>query len=105
MKAPKLNLQHIISFYFVAKEGSYEQAADSLFITQSAVMQQIKSLEVQFGMKFFAVKKHKVHLTTEGERLFAYADELNGHLVTMETFLKTFPNTTLHLGIAHLLMF
>lgn len=105
MRVPQLNLQQIISFYYVAREGSYEQAAESLFITQSAVTQQIKSLEVQFGMKFFTVKKHKVYLTTEGERLFTYADEFVRNLMTMETFLKTFRQTTLYLGIAHLLMF
>jgi len=105
MKAPQLNLQQIISFYFVAKEGGYEEAAESLFLTRSAVTQQIRSLEVQYGMKFFTVKKHKIHLTTEGERLFAYADEFVHHLVNIESFLKTFRQTTLHLGIANLLMF
>jgi LysR family transcriptional regulator, low CO2-responsive transcriptional regulator len=105
MRPPRLNFQQIISFYFVAKEGNFDQAAESLFITPSAVAQQIKSLEVQFGTKLFRVKKHKVYLTAAGERLFAYAEEFIGHVTTMESFLRTYRNTTLHIGIATALMF
>ncbi|MBA4419123.1 MAG: hypothetical protein C0392_14635 [Syntrophus sp. (in: bacteria)] len=104
VRPPQVNFQQIISFYFVAKEASFEQAAEALFITQSAVTQQIKSLEVQFGMKLFTVKKHKVYLTVEGERLLAYADEFVHRVMMMETFLKTYRQTTLHIGIATALM-
>lgn len=105
MNPPQLNLQQVISFHFVAREGSFEQAAESLFITQSAVIQQIRSLEAQFGMKFFTVKKHKAYLTPEGEKFSAYAAEFVHDLMAMETLLKTYRQGTLHIGIASVLMF
>ena len=75
MRLPQLNPQQIITFYFVAKEGSFSTASEKLFITQSAVTQQIKSLETRFGVKLFRMRKQKAYLTDGGERLFVYADE------------------------------
>jgi len=105
MRAPQVNLQQIVTFYFVAREGSFSTASEKLFITQSAVTQQIKALEVQFGVKLFRIKKQKAYLTAVGERLFAYADEFINHVMMMETFLKTYRLTTLRIGISSALMF
>lgn len=105
MRPPQLNLQQIVTFYFVAKEGSFSTASDNLFITQSAVTQQIKSLEMQFGVKLFRIKKQRAYLTPLGERLYAYADEFIQHVMMMETFLKTYRLTTLRIGISAALMF
>jgi DNA-binding transcriptional LysR family regulator len=104
MKPPQVNLQHIISFYYVAKEKSFSDAAEKLFITQPAVTQQIRSMEVQFGVKLINIKKKRVYLTKAGERLFVYAEELLDHTVMIENFLKSYKLNNLYIGIAGTMM-
>jgi DNA-binding transcriptional LysR family regulator len=104
MKPPQVNLQHIISFYYLAKEKSFSEAAEKLFVTQSAVTQQIKALEVQFGVKLVNVKKKRVYLTKAGERLFVYAEEFLNHAMMLENFLKSYRLNNLYIGISGTLM-
>ena len=53
---PNINLDQLITFYFVAKEGSLSTASKLLCISQPAVTMQIKSLESTFGVKLLNVK-------------------------------------------------
>ena len=95
-----MNLQHVISFYFLAKEKSFSAASEKLFITQPAVTQQIRALELQFGVKLVNVKKKRVYLTKAGQRFFAYAEELFNHAAMTENFLKSYRLNNLHVGIS-----
>jgi DNA-binding transcriptional LysR family regulator len=95
-----MNLQHVISFYFLAKERSFSAASEKLFITQPAVTQQIRALEFQFGVKLVNVKKKRVYLTKAGQRFFAYAEELFNHATMTENFLKSYRLNNLHVGIS-----
>jgi len=95
-----VNPQNIVSFYYVARGGSFSEAAEALGITQSAVTQQMKSLEDQFKVKLFVIRKQRTYLTLMGEKLLAYADEFIHHSLMMETFLKSYKSTTLRVGIA-----
>jgi DNA-binding transcriptional LysR family regulator len=104
MRPPQVNLQHIISFYYVAKEKSFSAAAEKLFVTQPAVTQQIRGLEVQFGVKLFNIKKKRVYLTKAGDRLFVYAEELLDQVIIIESFLKSYRLNNLNIGIAGTLM-
>jgi len=97
---PQINVQQLISFYSVAKEQSFSAASEKLFITQPAVTQQIKALEVQFGVKLINVKRKRVHLTKAGERLFDYAKEVINHLTLVENFLKSYTVNNLQIGVA-----
>lgn len=100
----QLNLHHVISFYFLAKELSFSRAAEKLSITQPAITQHVRGLEVQFGVKLVNMKKKRVQLTRAGERLLLYAEELV-HLATMtENFLKSYRFNNLTVGIASPLM-
>ena len=100
VKLPQINVQHLISFYFVAKEESFSVASEKLFITQPAVTQQIKALEAQFGVKLINVKRKRVHLTQAGERLVGYAEGIITHVATAENFLRSYRLNNLHLGVA-----
>ncbi len=71
----QLNLHHVISFYFLAKEQSFSRAAEKLSMTQPAITQHVHGLEVQFGVKLVNMKKKRVTLTRAGERLLLYAEE------------------------------
>ena len=45
--------QQLIGFYETAKNGSYTEAAKNTLRTQSAVSQQVKSLEKEFNCSLF----------------------------------------------------
>jgi DNA-binding transcriptional LysR family regulator len=99
-----VNPQHIISFYYVGAEKSFSSASERLCITEPAVHQQIKALEVQFGVKLVYVKKKRVCLTKPGERLFIYAEEFFNQAVIAENFLKSYRLSNLHVAIASSLL-
>jgi len=62
------------TFYYVAKLGSVSLAAEKLFISQPAVSQSIKQLELHIGCKLFVRTSKGVQLTAEGEALFYYIE-------------------------------
>ena len=101
----QINLHHIISFYFLSKEGSFSKAAEQLCITQPAVTQHIRGLEVQFGVTLVTVKKKRAYLTQAGKRLVPYAEELFNQAVMTENFLKSYRFNNISIGIASPLMF
>ncbi|AVX19353.1 DNA-binding transcriptional regulator, LysR family [Carboxydocella sporoproducens DSM 16521] len=62
-------------FYHVAKSLSFSAAARELFISQSAVSQNIKALEEQLGCSLFSRHTKQVRLTREGEVLFQHIEQ------------------------------
>jgi DNA-binding transcriptional LysR family regulator len=67
-----LNLEYYKIFYYVAKFNSITLAAEALYITQPAVSQAIKQLEVSIGGNLFFRTSKGVKLTPEGEVLYTY---------------------------------
>jgi len=61
-------------FYYVAKTLSFSEAANHLYITQSAVSQSIKVLEEKLSMTLFIRHTKIVKLTTEGELLYSHIE-------------------------------
>jgi LysR family cyn operon transcriptional activator len=51
----------------VAKHSSFTRAAESLFVSQPALSQQIKQLEAQIGIQLLERSGRNVHLTDAGE--------------------------------------
>ncbi|MDY0039191.1 MAG: LysR family transcriptional regulator [Desulforhabdus sp.] len=69
--------QHIIGFYQVAKLRSFTKAAEVTLRTQSALSQQIKSLEDQLGCQLFErIGRRKIKLTSAGERFLKFAESV-----------------------------
>lgn len=69
--------QQLIGFYHVAKLGSFTRAAEATFRTQSALTQQIKSLEDELGCRLFdRIGRRKIILTAPGERVFSFSESL-----------------------------
>ncbi|MBR5746442.1 MAG: LysR family transcriptional regulator, partial [Clostridia bacterium] len=58
-----IKLESYKVFYTVAECGSFSDAAKKLFITQSAVSQQIKSLENELGALLFVRGRKGAKLT------------------------------------------
>ncbi len=61
------------TFYMVARHKSFTKAAQSLYLTQPAVSQQIKALEEKHSVKLFLKEGKRIKLTPEGEVLYRYA--------------------------------
>ena len=69
-----INLELYRFFREAAIAGNITKAAETLFVTQSAVSQSLMQLEDRLGCKLFNRNKRGVRLTAEGEVLFSYID-------------------------------
>lgn len=78
-------------YYFltVAKEQNITKAAQSLYITQSALSKQMMELERQLGKQLFIRGKRKLTLTDEGDYLCARAAEILKLIDTTEAALQS----------------
>lgn len=67
--------QKILSFYHIVKLGSFTRAAEVTFRTQSALSQQIKSLEEELGCRLIErIGKKKIRLTLAGEKVLDFVN-------------------------------
>lgn len=71
-----MTIHDLITFNTVAIEKSFVNAAKKLYISQSAVSQQIKKLENELGFQLFLRDRHSVSLTEQGEILHKAALEI-----------------------------
>ena len=82
----KLELYKV--FKEVAEAGNITAAAQSLYISQSAVSQSIKQLEGELQTRLFSRKSRGVTLTGEGKLLYEYVRSAMGLLETGEAKLS-----------------
>ena len=75
-----MNTRQIEYFLAVADELSFTRAARRLYVSQTAVTQQIKALEEQLGVKLFERTKKKVVLTPAGLIFQGESRELLHHV-------------------------
>ena len=71
-----MNLYHLKTFYYIAKNKSYTKAAQELCITQPAVTRQIQELENTHNLILFNKIGKKIVLTDAGESLYALAEKI-----------------------------
>lgn len=63
-------------FVRVADLGSFNKAAETLFISPTAVMKQVNALEKHLGLTLFARGHRGVTLTPEGQVIYRYARQM-----------------------------
>ncbi|NNF77531.1 MAG: LysR family transcriptional regulator [Rhizobiales bacterium] len=68
------NLSGLFAFQVVARHGNFTGAAEALGLTQSAVSQRIKGLELELGTLLFKREHRGVSLTNEGLRLLSVVE-------------------------------
>ena len=68
-----MNIKSLESFITIVQEGSFSKAAKVLYVSQSALSQQIQSLEKEIGFSLFIRNKSKANiLSKSGEEFFNY---------------------------------
>ncbi len=76
-----MELRQLKYFSAVAKQLSFTKAAATLFVSQSAISQQISALESELGIQLLVRDKHAVSLTQAGAEFYA---NLQGILATLD---------------------
>ena len=71
-----IELRHLRTLAALRETGSLVEAAEKVFLTQSALSHQIKDLEHKLNLDLFIRKTKPVEFTTAGQRLLLLADDL-----------------------------
>jgi LysR family transcriptional activator of nhaA len=74
----RVNLNHLLYFWAVARAGSVTAAAEAIGVSQPAVSEQVKKLEQRLGAALLKRGPRGVVLTPAGERAMRHADEVAG---------------------------
>lgn len=73
-RAPRLSLDLLRGFRAAARYLSFTRAAHELFVTQSAISREVKTLEEQIGQPLFHRRHRALELTRAGRELYQVAD-------------------------------
>ncbi|HEX3874861.1 MAG TPA: LysR family transcriptional regulator, partial [Solirubrobacteraceae bacterium] len=68
-----MELRQLEYFVAVARHGQFTRAADALWVTQSALSQQIRRLEAELGVVLLRRTPRGAELTAAGEDLLVHA--------------------------------
>lgn len=74
-RTPRLSLDLLRGFRAAARQLSFTRAAQELFLTQSAISREVRTLEEQLGTPLFHRVNRTLRLTHEGEQLYRAVDE------------------------------
>lgn len=81
------------TFLEVSRTRHFGRAAESLYLTQSAVSFRIRQLENQLGVNLFTRHRNNIRLTAAGEKLLPYAETL---MSTWQAARKEVAHTSRH---------
>src|ERR1700753_112994 len=87
---PVIDVRRLRIFVAVAEEGSFTAAAQRLYLTQSAVSQQMSVFEREVGLALLRRMPRGVTLTPAGEALVVRAGKLFAQISAIEQELRTF---------------
>ena len=79
-----LNIRQIQYFAACARTGSFSQAAELLFTTQSNVSKVIRSMEDDMRTQLFVRHAKGIDLTPEGERAYGYVQKILENMDELE---------------------
>lgn len=71
-----MEIRQLKTFMTIVKLGNFSQAAQFLGYTQSSVTTHIQLLEKELGAALFERFGHQLMLTSDGERLYDYAERI-----------------------------
>ncbi|WP_374713686.1 LysR family transcriptional regulator [Symbiobacterium terraclitae] len=71
-----MDVQGLEAFWWIAKTGSFNRAAERLFLTQPSVTARIQALEKELGQQLFERRPRGVRLTDAGRALLPHAERV-----------------------------
>jgi DNA-binding transcriptional LysR family regulator len=71
-----MNIENIEAFLYVCQLGSFNKAAEALYLTQPSVTARIQSLEREMNIKLFNRAGNKTSLTEKGEYFLPHAQKI-----------------------------
>lgn len=71
-----MDIQALEAFWWIAKTGSFNRAAERLFLTQPSVTARIQALEKELGQMLFERRPRGVRLTDAGRVLLPHAERV-----------------------------
>ena len=71
-----IEIRHLKTLIALRETGSLVEAAERIFLTQSALSHQLKELEGRLGCELFIRKSRPLRFTEAGKRLLLLADEV-----------------------------
>jgi DNA-binding transcriptional LysR family regulator len=71
-----MDIQELEAFWWIAKTGSFNRAAERLYLTQPSVTARIQALEKELGQPLFERKPRGVRLTDAGRVLLPHAERV-----------------------------
>ena len=83
-----MDFDYLKGFYYVAKLGSFTEAATRLYLTQPAISLQVKALERELGERLFDRIGRRIRLTAAGHILYAEAEALVDRLGELEAVVE-----------------
>ena len=71
-----MNIETLKVFKDLIETGSFSKAGEINYVSQSAISQQIKKLEIVYKSKLLTRVSNKIHLTSSGETLYKAAKKI-----------------------------
>lgn len=90
-----LNIENIEAFVYVIHCGSFNKAAEALFLSQPSVTARIKTLEQELNCKLFHRDGKQVQISEDGKRFLPFAQQMLHTYNTGKLYLnqkKSLPN-------------
>jgi DNA-binding transcriptional LysR family regulator len=99
-----LTVKQIETFYWVAKLGTVQRAADKLHITQSAATKRLQDVEAKSAARLFEGSGKKARLSAKGHEMFALCEGLLDSIGRLEAYQDADRHMArvLHIGLTEL---
>lgn len=96
-----MEFRQLKTFRVVADHLSFTRAAEQLYMAQSSVSAQIRSLEEELGVKLFDRIGRRVLMTEAGSKLYSYARRIEGMTdeIRSEVVSETVPRGSLTIRV------
>lgn len=83
-----MRLETLSYFIEIAVCGSFNKAAETLYVSQPNLSRTIHNFELELGLKLFDRSNRGIQLTEDGKKVFFYAKHIMGQIDSLETFLS-----------------
>jgi DNA-binding transcriptional LysR family regulator len=99
-----LSVKQIETFYWVAKLGTVQRAADKLHITQSAATKRLKDVEAKSAAPLFEEGGKKARLTAKGHEMLTLCESLLESIGRLQAYWDADRHVArvLHIGLTEL---